>query len=165
MIVQIVTPAGGAPLTVPASQFVVRDRDNLPRAVGAEYGPEGSQAISVLGLPDFVRIMTVLGVPTTELIDPTFRGHDGMRIEIVDKVGTPPVRLPATRFVVYQDNATPVVAGAEFGSNREPTVAMVGMDRFEQVLRLLGVTAKVAVQTLQMPKPPPGARLVAGPKE
>lgn len=165
MIVQVHLPTGGEPATLPASQFVVRDRDDAVHAVAADYGPEGAQAVSVRGLKDFVRILRVLGIQSTVIVAPVVTGPPGMRVEIVTRVGEPPVRLPAARFVVYQDNGTPIVAGAEIGSNREPSVAMVGMDRFGQILRLLGITANVAVQTLQSPEPPRGARLVAAPKE
>jgi hypothetical protein len=163
MIIQVVIPAGGDPVTLPAAQFTVSVA-SAPLAVGAEYGPEGTQDVSVRGLPDFARTMMVLGVPSTVIVDPHRLAYAGMVIAVVPKIGEHPVTLPARRFVVYQDNGTPIVAGVEFGSN-QPSVAMVGMDRFQQILGLCGITTRVDVQTIQMPKPQPGARLVAGPKE
>lgn len=165
MIVQVHLPMGGEPATLPATQVVARGPGDELWAVAADYGPDGAQAVSVRGLKDFARILRVLGVHSTVLVTPPVAGPRGMRVEIVTRVGEPPVKLPASRFAVYQDNGTPIVAGAEIGSNRQPSVAMVGMDRFGQVLNLLGITAKVAVQTLQTPEPPRGARLVAAPKE
>lgn len=164
MIIQVVTPAGGDPVTLPAAQFTVGVA-GAPLAVGAEYGPEGTQDVSVRGLPDFARTMTVLGIPGTVIVDPNRIAYAGMVIAVVPRIGEHPVTLPVRHFVVYQDNGTPIVAGVEFGSNRKPSVAMVGMDRFQQILGLLGIATRVEVQTVQMPKPQPGARLVAGPKE
>lgn len=165
MIVDIWPVDGRGRVTVPASQFLVRDSGGNPIAVGAEYGPEGTQDVSVKRLPDFARTLTVLGADTLLTFDPDWRPDRGMTVEIVVRVGVHPSFFGASAFVVYQDNGTPIAAGAVFGDGREQTVTMVGLSDFHGTLRALGINTTVVVETLAMPKPQPGARLIAGPKE
>lgn len=86
-----------------------------------------------------------------------------MILQIIPRVGEPPVTLDAAAFVAYQENGTPIAVGAEHGPDGAQAVSCVGNKDFERVLRMLGVRTTVVVNTLQLPKPQPGARLVAGP--
>lgn len=74
-----------------------------------------------------------------------------------------PLTLCATQVVVYQDNGTPIAAAAEYGMENSQAVAKAGDADFNTLLRNLGVEQRVVCDTLELPKPPPGARLIAGP--
>ena len=52
---------------------------------------------------------------------------------------------------------------AEIGERRSQEVAHVKDANFHHVLRQLGITQTVICDTLVLDKPPPAARLVAGP--
>jgi hypothetical protein len=86
-------------------------------------------------------------------------------IELIPHIGGQPIRLNISQFVVRQDNGTPISVGAEYGPDQSQAVSCVGNKDFERMLRILGIKDTVVVHTLQMPKPQPGARLIAGPTE
>jgi len=86
-----------------------------------------------------------------------------MRIQLIPHIGGQPLVLDVSQFVVYQDNGTPISVGAEHGPHGAQAVSCVGCPDFQRMLKMLGVRTTVVVQTLKMPQPTPGARLVAGP--
>ena len=88
-----------------------------------------------------------------------------MIIELIPRIGGEPIRLNIAQFVVRQDNGTPISVGAEYGPEGSQAVSCVGCKDFQRMLRVLGVKDTVVVDTLQMPQPQPGARLIAGPRE
>lgn len=88
-----------------------------------------------------------------------------MIIELIARVGDPPIRLHVAEFIVRQENGTPIAVGADYGPDGSQAISMVGNKDFNKMLRLLGITETVVVSTLKMPQPPPGARLVAGPTD
>ncbi len=88
-----------------------------------------------------------------------------MIIKLIRRVGEAPLVLDVSQFLVCQNNGTPIAVGAEYGPEGAQAISMVGQKDFQRVLRLLGVNTTVVVQTLDMPKPQPGARLLAGPTE
>ncbi len=88
-----------------------------------------------------------------------------MIIELISRVGGPPLRLDVSQFVVRQDNGTPVACGAEYGPDGAQALSCVGCKDFQRMLRVLGVKDTVVVDTLQMPQPQPGVKLIAGPQE
>jgi hypothetical protein len=65
--------------------------------------------------------------------------------------------------VVRQNNTTPIMVAAEVGDGRSQEVAHCKDKNFNHVLRQLGINQMVICDTLTLAKPPPGARLVAGP--
>lgn len=88
-----------------------------------------------------------------------------MIIELIPRIGGEPIRLNIAQFLVRQDNGTPIAVGAEYGPEGSQAVSCVGCKDFQRMLRVLGVKDTVVVDTLQMPQPQPGARLIAGPRE
>lgn len=89
-----------------------------------------------------------------------------MIVEIVDGVGGRSLVVPATQVIVRQDNGTPIAAAAEFGEERCQKVATVRDPAdLNRLLADLGVGERVEVGVLQLPGPPRGARLLAGPKD
>jgi hypothetical protein len=76
-----------------------------------------------------------------------------------------PVRVPVCQVVVRQNNGTPIYAGAEYGPAGAQAHAKAGDPDFNRVLRALGINMTVVVDTLEMPPPPRGARLLTGPNE
>lgn len=88
-----------------------------------------------------------------------------MIVELIARVGDPPIRLDVAEFIVRQPNGTPIAVGADYGPEGSQAVSCVGMKDFNRMLKLLGVNETVVVSTLQMPKPQPGARLIAGPTD
>lgn len=69
MILQIITAIGQPPITLEVTQWVAYQNNGTPLAVGAEYGPSNTQAISMVGQKDFERMLSVLGVHTTVVVD------------------------------------------------------------------------------------------------
>lgn len=65
--------------------------------------------------------------------------------------------------VVRQNNGTPIMVAAEVGDGRTQQVAHVKDADFHRVLRQLGVSDTVICDTLLLPPPPLGARLLTGP--
>ena len=97
-----------------------------------------------------------------------------MIIEVVlsDGIGkSAPLVLHCNQLVVRQDNGTPIGVFAHFGPDGAYAASIAahckhcgkGIEDFNRMLRALGVNMTVVVDTLQLPKPPPGAKLVAGP--
>lgn len=68
MRVTLIPRVGGAPLVLDVSQFVVANDQGTPIAVGAVYGPDGADAVSCVGCPDFERMLRVLGVNSTVVV-------------------------------------------------------------------------------------------------
>lgn len=87
-----------------------------------------------------------------------------MIIELILRVGEPPLVLNISQFVAYQDNGTPIAVGADYGPDATQAISMVGNPDFNRVLQILGVRKTVVVDKLHMPQPQPGARLIAGPR-
>jgi hypothetical protein len=92
-----------------------------------------------------------------------------MIVEIIlsDGLGrAAPLVLRANQVVIRQDNDTPIVVAAHYGPDGACAVGSLGHDaeEFNRFLRVLGINMTCVVSRLQMPKPPPGARLVAGPR-
>lgn len=90
-----------------------------------------------------------------------------MIVEIIpaDGIGKGrPIVLAACQVVVKQNNGTPICVAAEYGPDRCQAVAKVGDDDFQRTLYALGIHQTVICDTLSLSKPPPGARLIAGPK-
>ena len=87
-----------------------------------------------------------------------------MKIQLIPKIGGPPLVLDVAQFVVTNDQGTPISVGAEYGPENAQAVSCVGCEDFQRMLRVLGVNTTVVVDRLVMPKPQPGARLIAGPK-
>jgi len=100
----------------------------------------------------------------------TVRPEDGqpLIVELIPVGGVgrgKPIVLPVRQVVVRLSNGTPVVVASEFGPDGAYAVSRVGDDDFNRLLRALGLDiTHVQVDTVQMPSPPPGARLIAGPK-
>lgn len=87
-----------------------------------------------------------------------------MRIELITRVGDPPIVLDVAQFVVRNGRGTPIAAGAEYGPDDSQAVSCVGHPDLARVLRLLGVQTTVVVDRVVLPQPAPGARLLAGPR-
>jgi hypothetical protein len=84
-------------------------------------------------------------------------------IKIISRIGEPPIVLPASQFIVCQDNGTPIAAGGAYGPQGTDLISCVTCDDFDRVLHLLGVRTTVIVERLRTGEPPQGARLLAGP--
>lgn len=68
MIIELIPRVGADPIRLEVAQYVVRQANGTPIAVGAEYGPEGAQAVSCVGCKDFQRLLRVLGIRTTVMV-------------------------------------------------------------------------------------------------
>jgi hypothetical protein len=88
----------------------------------------------------------------------------GVIVEIINGIGRgQPVILRADQFVVRNDDGTPIAVGARFGFDGAIALSKVGDEDFQRTLAALGIHEFVRVDQLILPKPPPGAKLVAGP--
>ncbi len=89
-----------------------------------------------------------------------------MILEIIPREGVMrgrPIRLPASQVLIRQDNGPVICVAAECGDDRSQAVAKVGDPDFRRLLAALGVHETVICDRLELPQPPPGARLVSGP--
>ncbi len=98
-----------------------------------------------------------------------------MIVEIIpsDGVGRGrPIRLTASQIVVRQDNGTPIGVFAHYGPEGGYAAAIAAHcgacgappQDFHRMLQVLGIRQTVVIDRLKMPAPPPGARLIAGPR-
>jgi len=74
-----------------------------------------------------------------------------------------PLVLAVNQVIVRQDNGTPILVAAEFGAEKAQAAAKVGDADFQHLLRALGINETVVCDRVELPGPPPGARLIAGP--
>lgn len=69
MIIELLPEVGQAPIRLTVSQIVVRQDNGTPIYVAAHYGPDGAYAASSVGDADFNRMLRVLGVNMTVLVE------------------------------------------------------------------------------------------------
>lgn len=81
------------------------------------------------------------------------------------------IRLPISQIVLKYEDGTPIYAGAHYGPDRAWAHERACVEQetlrpadFQQILRALGINMTVVVDQIEMPKPPPGARLLYGPR-
>lgn len=89
-----------------------------------------------------------------------------MIVEIIPAGGigrSRPLILAACQVLIRQNNGTPIAVAAEYGADGSQALAKVGDEDFNLVLRNLGVFETVICDRIELPPPPPGARLVADP--
>jgi hypothetical protein len=90
-----------------------------------------------------------------------------MKLKILPKVGGvlgQAIVLDASLVVVEMDDGTPVMVSGEFGPEGAVRSSHAGDTDFIDTLRQLGIDKMVIVDTLKMPPPPPGARILTGPR-
>lgn len=77
-----------------------------------------------------------------------------------------PLVIVANQIVIRNDQGTPIAAAAIYGPDESTAVGSVAHDEagFHRMLRVLGINTTTVVDTILMPKPEPGARLLLGPK-
>ncbi len=77
-----------------------------------------------------------------------------------------PLTLHVTQAVVRNGAGTPILAvAADYGPQRAQIVARIGDRDFNASLRRLGIFESPGINYLQVQKPAPGARLIAGPTD
>lgn len=89
-----------------------------------------------------------------------------MIVEIIPDSGVgrgEPIRLRAHQVVVRLDDGTPVSVSATYGPDKAVANSQAGDDDFNRVLRNLRISGPVICDRIELPKPPPKARLIAGP--
>jgi hypothetical protein len=90
-----------------------------------------------------------------------------MIVELIQRGGlgrSKPIVLDVTQIVVRQNNGTPIYVCAHYGPDDACAHSVAGMEDFNRYLRVLGIDMTVVVSTIQIPGPPPGAKLLTGPK-
>lgn len=73
-----------------------------------------------------------------------------------------PLRLVCRQVLVRNGKGTPILVAAEHGPDGTQKVAHVRDKDFHRILRELGVHETVVCDRVELPQPPPGARLVSG---
>lgn len=86
-----------------------------------------------------------------------------MILEIIPEagIGAAPIRIHANQVVVRQNNGTIVAVAAEYGIDRCQLISHAGDDDFNDVLTKLGINETTLCDTLSLPGPPSGARLIS----
>lgn len=88
-----------------------------------------------------------------------------MKIQLIPRIGGAPVVLDVSQFIVVNDMGTPISVGAVYGPDGADAVSCIGCNDFQRMLRVLGINTTVVVDKLTLPKPQPGAKLIAGPTD
>ncbi len=87
-----------------------------------------------------------------------------MRVTILPNgIGSKPVVLEATLVVCEHDNGTPFMVAGNYGPEGAERASHALDDDFNDTLRKMGVNKTVITDKLQLPPPPPGARIIRGP--
>lgn len=68
MTIEIIPNVGGQPIRIEAAQFLVRDENGTPIAVGGEYGLQGAICIVHAGEASFNRTLRAFGYGEHEVI-------------------------------------------------------------------------------------------------
>ena len=86
-----------------------------------------------------------------------------MILEIIPEggLGVAPIRINANQIVVRQNNGTVIAVAAEYGIDRCQLVSHAGDDDFNDVLSKLSIKETTYCDTLTLPGPPSGARLIS----
>ncbi len=86
-----------------------------------------------------------------------------MQIQVLRGIGQEPLILEATLVIVYHNDGTPVMVSGEYGPDDTINSSHAQDPVFQQTLSNLGVTRTTICDTLSLPQPPPGAKLLRGP--
>lgn len=71
-------------------------------------------------------------------------------VEIIESVGKPPIRLPASQVVIRMGDGTPVSIAALFGSNRSVLVSHCEDPNFQNNLQKIGINETVIVEKVKV---------------
>jgi len=82
-------------------------------------------------------------------------------VEIIERIGQPPLRIPASQVVVCLDDGTPVSLAAMEGEGVRVSHCLDS--KFHSDLRKFGIHKTVIVDPVRLPPPPDGARLLVSP--
>jgi hypothetical protein len=89
-----------------------------------------------------------------------------MIVEIIDKLGTTPLRIPCSQVRILNDVGTPIGVAGEYGPNLAVRIAHAGEPDFNRTLAALGYCGSpVSVDRLNAPTGdvPAGASLISAP--
>lgn len=90
-----------------------------------------------------------------------------MILQIIPAAGVgsgKPIVLDASQVVIRQDNGTVMALAMHYGPDGSYVIGIAGDDEFDRLLAAAGIHEEVICDRLQLPKPPPGAVLVADPR-
>lgn len=71
-------------------------------------------------------------------------------VEIIEAIGKPPLRIPASQVVVRMPNGTPVSIAALFGSNSSVLVSHCEDPDFHNNLQKIGINETVIVEKVKV---------------
>lgn len=71
-------------------------------------------------------------------------------VEIIESIGKPPLRVPASQVVVRMPNGTPVSVAALFGSNSSVLVSHCEDPDFQSNLQKIGINETVIVEKVKI---------------
>ena len=87
-----------------------------------------------------------------------------MRVYLLPKgIGGAPLVLEATLVICEHGNGTPFMAAGNFGPEGAERASHALDADFNDTLRKLGIDKTVICDKLQLPQPPPGAKIIRGP--
>jgi len=89
-----------------------------------------------------------------------------MILKILPKgiMGAQPIVMEASLVLVELDDGTPVMISGEYGPEGAVKSSHAGETDFNKTLRDLGIDRVVICDSVVLPPPPPGARIIAGPR-
>jgi hypothetical protein len=71
-------------------------------------------------------------------------------VEIIEKLGKPSIRIPASQVVIRMPDGTPVSVAAIYGGPDSVLVSHCSDKNFQQDLKKLGITETVVVTNLKV---------------
>lgn len=86
-----------------------------------------------------------------------------MYVEIVNRFGEAPLRVPASQVVIKLDDGTPISVAALYGSEGSYCISHCKDKDFNRILKTLHIDQTVICDDVSSSAPPEGARLILGP--
>ncbi len=87
-----------------------------------------------------------------------------MRVKILQGIGKAPILLNATLVVCENNQGTPVMVAGDYGPEGTIRASHCKDEDFNDTLKKLGLTQVVLCDTIVLPPPPPGAKLIRDPR-
>jgi len=87
-----------------------------------------------------------------------------MKLKIISQVGEPPLVIDAAMVICENAAGTPVMVAGHYGPEGTIRASHAKDEDFNETLRKLGVDMVVFCDTVRLPPPPPGARLIRDPR-
>ena len=87
-----------------------------------------------------------------------------MQVSIIPEIGQQPLIIEASLVIVHCDDGTPFMVSGEYGPDGSLRASHALDEDFNRTLHKLGINRTVLCDRIELPPPPPGARLIRDPQ-